>query len=78
MNPKDTRNDKIEKEDEKGKKQNFIVHIRYLEGMYSNDGFTSKDDYVINLREILAKSDIHFNPSFRIDGKKKSMIVSDW
>ena len=46
--------------------------------MYSNDGFTSNDDYRINLKEVLDKADISFNPSFLIKGKTSSLPVYEW
>lgn len=70
FNPKDPRNEQIKKQDDKGNFTNYLVHIRYLEGIFSNDSFNSKDDYVVNLKEIVGKSDISFNPSFLLKGSR--------
>ena len=78
FNQNDSRNEVITKKDKSGRKEDYVVHLRYMEGMYSNDGFTSKDDYRINLNEILGKADISFNPSFLIKGKSNDLAVYEW
>ena len=52
-----------------------MAHLRFKEGIYSNDGFSSKYNY---LKEVLGKSDVDFNPSFLLTGKTQSITVNSW
>ena len=70
---------KIEAEGENKKKSEYVLHLRFLESMYSNETFdTNKKDYIIDLKEIALNSDIRFHESFFLKLNKAKVHVRSY